>query len=180
MATLPPAILAQLRDGRTVRVRPIVPEDAARLREFHERLSTRTTRYRFFSPMRHLSPEFANRLTTVDFERRFAFVVSEPGDDVIYGVGRFEAESNRSGEVAFVVEDAMQGIGLGPLLLQRIVVQARKLGYERLTAIVLAENAQMLSIFRESDLTPEIHTVSDVTSVKMDIREAPQRGLAGG
>ena len=179
MPQLPPAILCRLRDGREVRVRPIVPEDAQRLMDFHERLSARTTRYRFFSPMKHLSEEFARRLTTVDFEKRFAFVVSEPSDDVIYGVGRFEGESSRSGEVAFVVEDSMQGIGLGPLLLERIVAQARKLGYERLTAIVLAENEQMLSIFRESGFAPELHTLADVTSVKLDIREEKKRGLVG-
>ena len=138
--------------------------------EFHERLSVRTTRYRFFSPMRHLSEEFAERLTNVDFVKRFAFVVSEPGDDVIRGVGRFEAESSRSGEVAFVVEDALQGIGLGSILLERIVKHARHLGYERLTALVLAENSKMLTVFRESGLDPQIHTAADVTSVKLDIR----------
>ncbi len=122
------------------------------------------------------------RLATVDFIKRFAFVASEPEDDVIHGVGRFEAESSRSGEVAFVVEDSMQGLGLGPLLLERIVAHARKLGYERLTAIVLAENAQMLTIFRESGFNPEIHTQSDVTSVKLDIRTpTPKKGgLVGG
>lgn len=159
-----------------VRVRPITPADAPRLMEFHERLSVRTTRYRFFSPMKHLSEEFATRLANVDFVKRFAFVVSEPLDDVVHGVGRFEAESKRSGEVAFVVEDSMQGLGLGSLLLERIVKHARKLGYERLTALVLAENDQMLSIFRESGLDPQIHTVSDVTSVKLDIRPKKPAG----
>ena len=163
-----------------VRVRPITAADAPRLMEFHERLSARTTRYRFFSPMKHLSDEFATRLTNVDFEKRFAFVVSDPADDVIHGVGRFEAESRRSGEVAFVVEDSMQGIGLGSLLLERIVGHARKLGYERLTAIVLAENDQMLNIFRESGLDPQIHTESDVTSVKLDIRGEKSQGRVGG
>jgi acetyltransferase len=134
--------------------------------QFHERLSVRTTRYRFFSPMKHLSEEFATRLTNVDFVKRFAFVVSDPSDDIIHGVGRFE--------------DSMQGVGLGSLLLERIVGHARKLGYERLTAMVLAENAQMLNIFRESGLDPQLHTVSDVTSVKLDIRVHNPRRRVGG
>jgi GNAT superfamily N-acetyltransferase len=170
MRQLPPAILRRLRDGQTVRVRPITPADAPRLMAFHERLSVRTTRFRFFSPMKHLSEDFASRLANVDFVKRFAFVISEPADDAIHGVGRFEAQSSRSGEVAFVVEDSLQGLGLGSLLLERIVAHARKLGYERLTALVLADNDQMLNIFRESGLDPEIHTLSDVTSVKLDIR----------
>lgn len=164
--------MAQLRDGRTVRVRPIVPGDAERLQEFHRRLSRRTTRYRFFTPLRELSADFAHKLTNVDYEKRFAFVISELEDDVIHGVGRFEAESKNSGEVAFVVEDNMQGIGIGPLLLERIVTHARKLGYQRLTASVLAENSPMLNVFRESPYHAEFHAQSDVTFVKMDISEA--------
>lgn len=173
VAKPPPAVIARLRDGRTVRVRPIQPSDAQRLQEFHLRLSRRTTRYRFFTPLRELSPEFAERLANVDYEQRFAFVVSEPDDDIIYGVGRFEAESKKSGEVAFVVEDSMQGIGLGPLLLDRVVSHARKLGYQRLTASVLAENSAMLNVFRESAYHAEFHAQSDLTFVKMDISEPP-------
>ena len=148
-----------------------MPADAQRLQEFHRRLSRRTTRYRFFTPLRELSPEFAERLTNVDYEKRFAFVISEPDDDVIHGVGRFEAESRNSGEVAFVVEDNMQGIGVGPLLLERIASHARKLGYQRLTASVLAENSPMLNVFRECPYHAEFHAQSDVTFVKMDISE---------
>ena len=70
---LPPERRAHLRDGREVRIRPIRPDDAERLCAFHDRLSTRTARLRFFSPLKHLSPDFAKRLTSVDFVKRYIF-----------------------------------------------------------------------------------------------------------
>ncbi|MBK6562334.1 MAG: GNAT family N-acetyltransferase [Dehalococcoidia bacterium] len=161
--------IGMLRDGREVRIRPIAPEDAGHLMEFHSRLSVNTTRLRFFTPLRRLSPEFAHHLCTVDFKKRCAFVVCLPGEDEIRGVGRFEAESRRSAEVAFVVEDAMQGLGMGKLLLDRLVEQARRCGYERLTAVVLCENDSMLTLFRDSAFSPEITVEGDQAFVKMDI-----------
>lgn len=175
---LPPEQLVCLRDGRTFRVRAIRPDDASRLREFHDRLSSNTTRLRFFSPLKHLSPDFANRLTSVDFEKRCAFVVSPLEDDTIHGVGRYEAETRRSAEVAFVVEDSLQGLGLGKALLDRLVQHAREVGYTRFSAVTLCENGQMLSIFRESPYHAEIHVERDLAFVRMDIRPAPEMTAA--
>lgn len=138
--------------------------------EFHDRLSVNTTRLRFFTPLKHLSQDFADRLCTVDFEQRCAFVVNFPGEEAIRAVGRYEAESKRSAEVAFVVEDELQGIGIGPLLLDRLVEHARKKGFDRLTAVVLGENTSMLTLFRECAYRAEIHMQGSNAFVKMDIR----------
>ena len=47
-------------------------------------------------------------------------------------------------EVALVVEDAWQGRGLGPLLLEALLDAAAARGHERFCAYVLAENRRML------------------------------------
>lgn len=168
--TLPAEQTALLRDGREVRIRPIRPDDAGRLREFHDRLSTNTTRLRFFSPLKHLSRDFANRLTSVDFQKRCAFVISPLDDDTIHGVGRYEAETRRCAEIAFVVEDTLQGMGIGKLLLDRLVEHAREQGFTRFSAVTLCENSQMLSLFRESPYHADIHMERDLAFVRMDIR----------
>ncbi|MFN8618951.1 MAG: GNAT family N-acetyltransferase [Dehalococcoidia bacterium] len=173
---LPPEQLARLRDGAEVRIRPIRPDDAQRLREFHDRLSPNTTRLRFFSPLKHLSRDFANRLTAVDFAKRCAFVISPLGDDTIHGVGRYEAETRRCAEIAFVVEDSMQGLGIGKLLLDRLVEHAREQEFTRFSAVTLCENSQMLALFRESPYHAQIHVERDLAFVRMDIR--PEQGSA--
>ena len=170
-SALPAETTATLRDGRVVRLRPIRPNDAQRLSEFHDKLSQKTIRLRFFTPLKQLSPKFAGHLADVDFKARCAFVISFPGDDAIHGVGRYEAESSRSAEVAFVVEDEMQGLGIGPILLERLVAHARANAFERLTAVVLSENTMMLMLFRDSPYSPVIHMHADTAFVKLDIRQ---------
>lgn len=160
---------AMLRTGEPVRIRPILPSDVPNLLEFHTRLSVNTTRLRFFTPMRRLSPEFAQHLCTVDFVKRVAYVISPMESDTIYGVGRYEAESETSAEVAFVVEDAKQGTGVGSLLMTRLIDHAKGLGYERLTAVVLCENLHMLTLFRESPYLGEITMEHDCAFVKLNI-----------
>jgi len=167
--TFPPERVVTLRDGTPARVRPIRPTDAPRLMEFHSRLSMNTTRLRFFTPMKRLAAPFADHLCTVDFRKRCAFVISPIDSDTIHAVGRYEAESRHSAELAFVVEDAFQGRGIGPVLLERLVEHARARGYERLTGVVLCENENMLLLFRESPYSPEITVENDCAFVKLNI-----------
>jgi GNAT superfamily N-acetyltransferase len=173
---LPPETVHTLRDGRTIRIRPITPADVQRLREFHDRLSIDTTRLRFFTPLRHLTLTFAQHLCNVDFDRRCAFVVSFPQDDEIHGVGRYEAELPTSAEVAFVIEDALQGLGIGTMLLERLAQQARDRGFTRLTAVVLYENHSMLTVFRHSPYHAEVHTQREQAFVKLDIQADNENG----
>lgn len=186
--TFPPERVVALRDGTPARVRPIRPDDAPRLMEFHSRLSMNTTRLRFFTPMKRLAAPFAEHLCTVDFAKRCAFVISPLDSDTIHAVGRYEAESRRSAELAFVVEDEFQGRGIGPILLEALVDHARVQGFDRLTGVALCENANMLALFRESPYLPEITVENDCAFVKLNIaagRDAsrpasrrPTRGLA--
>ncbi len=161
---------AQLRDGRTMRFRPIEPDDAARLQAFHERLSRETTRLRFFTAMPHLSGSMAERFSEVDFGDRAAFVACFPGEEAIRGVGRYERESEHSAEVAFVVEDNLQSLGIGGVLLRMLAEHAQGEKIERLTAMTLAENRGMLTVFRESGYPTDVHFEGPTAYVRMDIR----------
>lgn len=150
----------QLGDGRWVRFRPIQPEDSGRLRRFHRRLSPESQRLRFFSPLRELSQRMADNFTHVDFERRAAVVVVHPDDDELRGVGRLEMNLDGTAEVAFVLEDSLQGLGLGKHLLRLLARFALAHGVTRFKAMVLPENHAMLGMFRSSGY-PVRFVVSD-------------------
>ncbi|SDC46212.1 bifunctional acetate--CoA ligase family protein/GNAT family N-acetyltransferase [Actinokineospora iranica] len=138
-----------LADGGTVHLRPIVPSDGESLRAFHGRLSSRTRYLRYFGPYPRIPDRDLRRFSTVDHHSRVAFVALL-GDDIV-AVGRYErlAESD-SAEVAFVVEDAHQGRGLGSILLEHLAAAARERGLRRFEAEVLADNAQMVRVFRDA------------------------------
>jgi len=137
-----------LRDGSRVRMRPIRPDDEPRLVALYDHLSRDTRYQRFFSVMRRLPPDWARFLATVDYARRFALVAEAPGDpDTLIAVARYEpAGEPDTVEVAFVVQDAWQGRGLGTILFRDLLAAAEGNGIRRFRAWVLAENRRMLTL----------------------------------
>lgn len=139
-----------LRDGRELRIRRIRPDDAPRLAEFATRLSPNSLRLRFFTPIRTFDPKFLEQLATVDFRTRAAFVGTLPGDEAVVAVGRYAEESVGVAEVAFVVLDELQGNGIASELLSHLAQLARANGYDEFSATLLAENIEMMDVFRHS------------------------------
>ena len=130
-------------------MRPIRPDDAARLISLYDRLSLDTRYHRFFSAMRRLPPDWARFLATVDYRTRFALVVEAPapGDDALIAVARYEATDDPTTvEVAFVVQDDWQDRGLGTMLFREILRAAKENGVPRFRAWVLADNRRMLDL----------------------------------
>ena len=139
-----------LRDGETVQVRPITPDDGPLLVDFFERMGPESRYFRFFRVKQSLPPEEVEFFTNVDYDNRMALIVLD-GDSMI-AVARYDRESNGSAraEVAFAVADDQQGRGLGTELLQLLTSHARQNGVEQFQAFVLPENVQMMRVFRNS------------------------------
>ena len=138
-------------DGGVVHLRPIVPSDSDRIVAFHGRLSERTRYLRYFGPYPTMPQRDVLNFTTVDHHDRVAFV-AVLGDDII-AVGRYERlpeGDGNSAEVAFVVADSHQGRGLGPILLEHLAGAAAENGVKMFVAEVLAENRNMVTVFREA------------------------------
>jgi GNAT superfamily N-acetyltransferase len=141
--------LVILSDGTCCGLRPIRPDDAERLVEFHQHLSIRSTYLRFFTVHPTLSAKEVERFTTVDYQDRLAFVLERSGN--LIAVGRFDRIIGTSdAEVAFVVADDYQHHGLGSLLLDELARAARVRGISTFVAETLCENKPMLDVFHHS------------------------------
>src|SRR4030095_3540050 len=101
-----------LRDGSSLHLRPIKPDDVEALLEFHKRLSPRSVYFRFFSPLPELGKERATELAKVDYHNTFA-LVGELGARLV-GVARYyrDEKAPDRAEVAFLIEHALQGRGI--------------------------------------------------------------------
>ena len=136
-----------LRDGTVLHVRPIMPEDARLEREFVAGLSDEARYFRFFYRLPQLTPAMLARFTQVDYDREIAFVAlhRSPQGPAFAAVARYVANADgESAEYAIVVGDAWQRRGLGHLMMQRLIAQARRRGLKRLEGAVLRANADML------------------------------------
>ncbi|OJF10931.1 bifunctional acetate--CoA ligase family protein/GNAT family N-acetyltransferase [Couchioplanes caeruleus] len=138
-----------LSDGSAVHLRPIRPDDAPAIVEFHSRMSDRTRYLRYFSPYPRIPQRDLDRFVNVDHRDREAFVIVSGSR--IMAVGRYErlGPDSPEAEVAFVVEDAHQGRGIGPVLLEHLADAAQENGISRFVAEVLPENGSMLRVFSD-------------------------------
>jgi GNAT superfamily N-acetyltransferase len=161
-----------LRDGTSVPVRGIRAEDAPALKRLVGRSSERSIELRFFGPMKELSDEMARRFAEVDGKDRFALVALDPDDeDEIVAVVRYEREGGTDGaEYAALVEDRFQGRGLGIGLTRRLIEAARERGIKHLHALVMRENAGMLSLLRSLDLPERQRWEDGAEHVEIDLQ----------
>jgi RimJ/RimL family protein N-acetyltransferase len=147
-----------LKDGTEVTVCAIRPEDGPSILEAFSKLDSESIYRRFFSPKKELSPSELKQLTTVDFDRVVALVVTAktPDGEAVIAGGRYAAESGdrpQFAELAFLTADTHQGRGIASLLLRHLVKLGRDAGLSRFEADVLAENESMMKVFRRSGLS---------------------------
>lgn len=133
-------------------LRPIRPEDADGLIDFHDNLSVESRYFRFFGPKPTLSRKEAEYLAGVDFTDRFAIVALSTDDDRIVAVGRFDVVAPATAEPAIVVRDDYQKTGLGTAILERMLEVARGRGIRQFAGEVLGENEPMLALLRQNGL----------------------------
>ena len=155
-----------LADGGTVHVRPISPDDADRLVEFHAGLSQQTVYFRFFTAKPTLSPPQVEHFTHVDHHDRVALVAAL-GERLV-AVARYDRTPGAdSAEVAFVVSDEHQGRGIGTALLEHLAAAARERGITRFVATTLPDNRQMLEVFRTAGFEERARMDGDVMHVEL-------------
>ena len=156
-----------LRDGGTAHIRPIRPDDADRLERFHDRLSDETIYFRFFALYRELSARDIKRFTEVDHVDRVALIATV-GEEMI-GVVRYDRVEADVAEVAFNIEDAHQGRGLGSVFLEHIAAAARERGIKRFVAHVLPTNRKMLTVFKEAGFVVRQEMADGVARLEFDL-----------
>ena len=144
----------KMENGEEILIRPIRPEDEPLMVKFHETLSNQTVYLRYFH-MENLSARVAHtrliRKCFIDYDREMALVADraspESGQREIIAVGRLnKSHGTEDGEVAVLVSDRFQNLGLGTEMLGRLIQVAREEGLHEIVANILPENAGMRAL----------------------------------
>lgn len=165
--------LIPLGDGRTLLLRPIRPEDEPSLREAFNKLTPEEIRLRFFAPIKVLNHVSGARFTQLDYDRDMGLILTQsgiPGKTEIFAVVRITADpDNQRAEFAIIVRHDMTALGLGFLLMRRIIEYARSRGIGEIYGDVLRENSSMLKLCEvlgfQHSLLPDEPTVTRVSLV---------------
>ncbi len=158
-----------LRDGGTVRLRPMRRDDGEHLLQLYSRLSDESLYLRFFSPVPAPTARDLELLTATDYDRRFA-IVAELGEEVV-AVARYIrlTRPSESAEIAFTVEDDQQGRGLGTVMLEHLAAIAREKGIRRFVASTMTHNTRMLGVFADAGFDVNRTVEGGVVEVSFDI-----------
>lgn len=170
-----PAQLARehcLADGRTVTIRPIRPEDTARVRDFLSE-SSEETRYQRFQKWVHApSDKLIHFLTDVDYDRHIALVctVPEEGGEEVVGEARCVAyPDGKTCELGIMIADAWQKTGIAGLLMEALTRAAVDRGFTRMDGLVLSANKSMLRFARA--LGFEVQSMPDDRTIVRIVRK---------
>lgn len=170
LVELPPPTPIILRDGTTAYLRPAQSDDAAKLAALFERASLESVWLRFFTASTHVSRREIDRMLNIDGVARMTYVVTrgEDAEEQILAIGNYVRLPRwDTAEVAFFVDDAYHGRGLGTVLLERLTAYAKQQHILTIVATVRPENRQMLEVFRQSGFEPHIAWDEGVMRVEL-------------
>jgi RimJ/RimL family protein N-acetyltransferase len=186
----------RLRNGQSLTIRFVEPQDIAPLSDYFHALSRRSNYNRFLGAMHELpAREIATILATGE-ANRFAVI----GEVEVDGVTRIVAEAryawhpeDDTAEFGLSVADGWQGVGVGSALLKNLECRTAALGATRLVGDTLRANEEMQGLARKLGyafthspegwslvrVQKEIYAAADIPCVKW--REvAPSLDMAAG
>jgi acetyltransferase len=162
-----------LKDGRPVLLRPIKSEDEPLENELWKTFSDETQRFRFFSPMRTWSHATLVRYTNIDYDREIAIVaiLSEKDERKMVGVVRMimDPPDFKTAEIAIVVGDPWQGLGLGSRMMECIIDIAKDKGLESVYGLILRDNSRAIDLFKEKDFAVDYSSIKKVVRAKLEL-----------
>jgi len=146
---------ATFKGGVEVRFRAIRPSDEEEMRRLFYRFSDEAVYYRYFSPVKAMPHSKMQEYVNVDCNRVVSIVAltGAAGEERIIAEARFVRDPTRPyADVAFVVDEEYQGLGIGSYLYAMLIRLAKERGIRGFTADVLASNKGMMRVFEKGEL----------------------------
>lgn len=160
---------AWLKDQSHVLLRPIRPEDEPAHKQFVLKVSDEDRYKRFFADVGELGHEELARMTQIDYDREMAFVAI--GQDRAFSqqiLGVVRAISNpelSDAEFAILVRSDLKGLGLGKLMMEKIVRYARERGIGQLSGMTMPSNRGMINLAKRLGFKIDIQLEDGVVNM---------------
>ncbi|EQB2600765.1 GNAT family N-acetyltransferase [Aeromonas salmonicida] len=162
---------AWLKDQSHVLLRPIRPEDEPAHKQFVLKVSDEDRYKRFFADVGELGHEELARMTQIDYDREMAFVaVGQDGafSQQILGVVRAISNPDQSdAEFAILVRSDLKGLGLGKLMMEKIVRYARERGIGQLSGMTMPSNRGMINLAKRLGFKIDIQLEDGVVNMEL-------------
>jgi len=169
----------KLKNGKTVEVRPLLPSDEFAYRNFFYSLQEKTIYFRFFYKMKVFPHEVVQtQWAGVDYRKNMSMIgqVRIGGHQEIIAIGSYADHGDNLAEVAFVVREDFQSMGIASHLLETLQRIAGENGFNGFLATVLKDNISMLQVFRKRYPHAEMQLSDGLYEIFMDFSDAVDYG----
>jgi acetyltransferase len=146
----------QLRDGTKVILRSIKPEDEMMWLEMFRSFSDKSVWNRFFNVIQETPHEFRVRYCNIDYDKEIAIIaeLQEKNGSKMLGVVRFTFDSDmKKGELAFIVVDRWQNLGLGTMMVEHMISILKQKKVETLYSFILPNNYGSIRFLKRLNFT---------------------------
>jgi len=168
------------KDGLRVRFRAIKPSDEEAMRRLFYRFSNQTVLRRFFYPISTMPHNKMQEYVNVDYSHMMSVValVRKSGQETIIAEARYvKDEQSAIGDLAFVVDEKYQGIGIGSYLYEMLIRLAQDRGFKGFSAEVLQANQSMMKVFENGQFPVNARVEDGLLRLTIAFDEQPD--LAG-
>jgi acetyltransferase len=139
--------------GAPLLLRPIRPEDGPAHMAFFDALTPDDVRYRMFVRIRELQPSQLARFTQIDYDREMAFIATRKNDAGVFetlAVARVVADpDNTSAEFAVTVRSDLKGMGLGRIMMEKLIGYCRARGTGEIVGEALPQNSRIVAMVKK-------------------------------
>lgn len=156
--------MKELKNGKTIKIRPVKPTDERIIQELHYSLDEKDRYLRFFSPVKDFRHKKMQPMVNIDYTTNMILVVeySENGQERIVALGAFFKTFNPSlAEISFVVHKDWRGLGITRFLLKYLAQIGKELGYKTFGGSILIENRPMLHIINNSGYNLKLKKIEE-------------------
>lgn len=140
------------KNNISVRFRAIRPSDEEEMRRLFYQFSDESVYYRYFTPLKTMTHSKMQEYVNVDYGKVMSIVglVGDTGKGHIIAEARYVKDPKRPyGDVAFVVDEEFQSIGIATFLYKQLMRLAKERGLQGFTADVLPANKEMMRVFEK-------------------------------
>lgn len=167
------------KNGLEVRFRAIKPSDEEQMRRLFYRFSDEAIYYRYFAPIKTMPHTAMQDYVNLDYREALSIVglVGEPGEEKLIAEGRYVKHEKRPyADVAFVVDEKYQGLGVASFLYRLLTRYAMQRGLVGFTADVLASNKSMLKVFERGEFPIQTKVREGVCFLTINFERPEQQG----
>jgi acyl-CoA hydrolase/RimJ/RimL family protein N-acetyltransferase len=162
-------------NNQEIKFRPIKPSDEDMMRRLFYGFSDKSKYMRYFTPIRVMPHIKMQPYVNIDYNTILSIVgtIQHKGSEKIIAEARYALDEEQDQyEMAFVVVDEFQGMGIAKFMLNYLISIARDRGIKNLYAVMMPHNTRMAKVFESTQIKREVTETDEEVEYIFDLSPA--------